>query len=115
MKITVYHNPRCSKSRKSLEILNELGREYSVVEYLKNLPTKDELKSIYEKIGTHPSNCVRKNETDFKENNLKQYLDDADKIIEMMIKFPKIIERPIVVTEDKAIIARPPEKLVDIL
>ena len=115
MKIKVYHNPRCSKSRKSLEILNELGKEYSVIEYLKDTPTIDELRSIYKKMGLHPSYCIRKNETEFKENNLNRYLEDSEKMIEMMVKYPKIIERPIVVTEGKAIIARPPEKLIEIL
>ena len=115
MKITIYHNPRWSKSRKTLQILNEAGKDCSVIEYLKNTPTSNELKSIFCKMDIHPSKCVRKNEADFKENNLNQYLNDGNKLIEMMIKYPKIIERPIVVSTKGAIIARPPEKILEIL
>ena len=115
MGIKVYHNPRWGKSRKTLQILNELGKDCSIIEYLKNTPNKNELKSIFKKLGLSPAECIRKNESDFKENNLNQFLNDENKLIEMMFKYPKIIERPIVVTKKGAVIARPPEKVFDIL
>ena len=95
--------------------MNESGKDCSVIEYLKNTPSKDEFKTIFNIMGIHPSGCIRKNEIDFKENNLHQYLDDENKLIEMMIKYPKIIERPIVVTDKGAVIARPPEKIFEVL
>jgi len=95
--------------------LNESGKDCSVVEYLKNTPSKDELKIIFDKMGIRPSECVRRNEPEFKENNLSQYLDEDNKLIEMMAQYPKIIERPIVITDKGAVIARPPENVFKIL
>ena len=95
--------------------MNEAGKDCTVIEYLKNTPTIEELKSIFNKIDIHPSKCIRKNETDFKENNLNQYIENENKLIEMMVKYPKIIERPIVVSSKGAVIARPPEKIFEIL
>ena len=113
--IKVYHNPRWGKSRITLQILNESGKDCTVIEYLKNTPTIEELKSIFNKMDIFPSKCIRKNETDFKENNLNQYIENENKLIEMMVKYPKIIERPIVVSSKGAVIARPPEKIFEIL
>ena len=95
--------------------MNESGKDCTVIEYLKDTPSKDELKNIFNKIGIHPSEGLRKNELDFKENNLSLYLDDVDKLIEMMVQYPKIIERPIVLTDKGAVIARPPENVHKIL
>ena len=115
MSITVYHNPRWGKSRKTLQILNEAGKDCTVIEYLKDIPSKETLKTIYKKIGIHPSEGIRKNETDFKENNISLNLNDENKLLKSMVQFPKIIERPIVVTKKGAVIARPPEKIFEIL
>jgi len=95
--------------------LNEAGKDCTVIEYLKDIPSKETLKTIYKKIGIHPSEGIRKNETDFKENNISLNLNDENKLLKSMVQFPKIIERPIVVTKKGAVIARPPEKIFEIL
>ena len=115
MKTTIYHNPRWSKSRQTLQILNEAGKDCSVIEYLKETPTKNQLKSIFKKIGIHPKEGIRKNESDFKENNTDVDLSNENQLFRLMNQFPKIIERPIVVTKKGAVIARPPEKVLEIL
>ena len=108
---TIYHNPRCSKSRQTLQILRDRGIEPSIVEYLKTPLQKDELKKISTSLGFRPKEFVRKNESDFKERNLVNHLEDDDKMIEAMAAYPKIIERPIVVLKDKAVIGRPPDNV----
>tara|TARA_Y100000590_G_C15711689_1_gene1010481 strand:- start:1521 stop:1808 length:288 start_codon:yes stop_codon:yes gene_type:complete len=95
--------------------LNESGKDCTVIEYLKEIPTEDELKVIFNTLKINPSDGIRKNEAEFKENNLNQYINDKDKMIKSMVKFPKIIERPIVVTPKGAVIARPPERVFEIL
>ena len=105
----IYHNPRCSKSRQTLQLLREAGIEPIIVEYLKRPLRKEELKKISHLLGLRPKDFVRKTEKDFKDNHLSERLDDDDKIIEAMSLLPKIIERPIVVSGDEAVIGRPPE------
>ena len=108
---TIYHNPRCSKSRQTLQLLREAGVEPSIVEYLKKPFEKAELKKLSQLLGLRPKEFVRKVEKDFKDNNLAQHLEDDDKIMEAMLLFPKIVERPIVVSNRKAVIGRPPENV----
>ena len=115
MNITIYHNPRWGKSRQTLQILNEAGKDCTVIEYLKETPSSQELKTIFKKIGISPSEGIRKNEAEFKENNIILHINDKEKLLNLMAQFPKIIERPIVVTEKGAVIARPPEKVFEIL
>ena len=112
---TIYHNPRCSKSRQTLQILRDRGIEPSIVEYLKTPLQKDELKKISTSLGFRPKEFVRKNERDFKEKNLVNHLEDDDKMIEAMAAYPKIIERPIVVLKDKAVIGRPPDNVLKLI
>ena len=112
---TIYHNPRCSKSRQTLQILRDRGIEPSIVEYLKTPLQKDELKKISTSLGFRPKEFVRKNESDFKERNLVNHLEDDDKMIEAMAAYPKIIERPIVVLKDKAVIGRPPDNVLKLI
>ena len=112
---TIYHNPRCSKSRQTLQILRDRGIEPSIVEYLKTPLQKDELKKISTSLGFRPKEFVRKNESDFKERNLVNHLEDDDKMIEAMAAYPKIIERPIVVLKDKAVLGRPPENVLKLI
>lgn len=112
-KITVYHNSRCSKSRCALEFLNEKNIEFEVIEYLKDIPTKAELKDLISKLNIKPEDLVRKGEDDFKENFKDKQLTD-DQWIDAMIKFPKLIERPIVLKGDKAVIARPTENILNL-
>ena len=107
----IYHNPRCSKSRQALQLLRDAGVEPTIVEYLKTPLAKDQLRNISQLLGLRPKDFVRKIENDFKDNDLLRYLEDDEKIIEAMLSFPKIIERPIVVSGRKAVIGRPPENV----
>lgn len=111
---TLYHNPRCSKSREALEILNEKGEEVNVIHYLKTPPTTDELRNLISLLKIKPIELIRTQEAKWKENFKDKNLSD-DELIEAMIAFPKLIERPIVVKNSKAIIGRPPQKIIDIL
>lgn|SRR5690554_2973825 len=111
---TLYHNPRCSKSRETLEILNEKGEEVNVIHYLKTPPTTDELRNLISLLKIKPIELIRTQEAEWKENFKDKNLSD-DELIEAMIAFPKLIERPIVVKNSKAIIGRPPQKIIDIL
>ena len=112
--IIVFHNSRCSKSRCALEFLKEKGVDYSVVDYLKNIPTYKDLEEIISKLGIKPEALIRKGEEDFKANFKGKILSDSE-WIEAMIKFPKLIERPIVIKGNKAIIGRPTERILEIL
>ncbi len=112
--IKIYHNPRCSKSRQGLELLKNSGKQFEVVKYLENIPTKEELTSIIEKLQIKPIELVRKTEAIWKENYKGKELSYSE-IIEAMLSKPKLIERPIVVNDDKAVIGRPTEKITTIL
>jgi len=95
--------------------LRDNGIEPTIIEYLKDIPTGDILKDLAAKLGKHPNEFVRKGETDFKENNLQETLDNDRALIAAMTHFPKIIERPIVVKGDKAVIGRPPENVLELM
>jgi arsenate reductase len=111
---TIFHNPKCTKSRQTLALLQEHGVEPQVVEYLKNPPTAAELKGILAKLGMKPEQLVRKGEDDFKANYAGKSLTDAQ-WIEAMVKHPILIERPIVVSGNRAVIGRPPENVKPLL
>lgn len=110
----IFHNPRCSKSRQGLAILEESGQKFEIVEYLKNSPSKVELKEVIQLLGIPAVKLIRRGEADFKENFKGKELTE-DQWIDAMIQYPKLIERPIVVNGDKAVIGRPPENISDIL
>jgi len=112
--IKIYHNNRCSKSRCGLQILEESGKEFTVVKYLEDIPTVQEIKHLIELLGIAPINLVRKNEVIWKESYKGKTLSD-DEIIEAMLLNPKLIERPIIVNGNKAVIGRPPENILDII
>ena len=112
--ITIYHNPQCSKSRDGLKFMEESGLNFQTNLYLKNGISFDELKSIIEKLGIQSIELVRKNESIWKENFKDQVLTDAQ-IIQAMVDNPKLIERPIVVNAEKAVIGRPTELIKEIL
>lgn len=112
--ITIYHNPRCTKSRATLELLEKRGIKPRIVEYLKDTPGAAELKTIVRKLGIKPEALVRKGEDVFKQKYAGKQLTDAQ-WIDAMIADPILIERPIVVTEGEAAIGRPPENVVRIL
>ena len=107
----IYHNPRCSKSRQTLQLIRDAGIEPTIVEYLKTPLRKDQLRNISQLLSLRPKDFVRKGENDFKDNDLSRYLENDEKIIEAMSLFPKIIERPIVVFGGEAVIGRPPENV----
>jgi len=110
----IYHNPRCSKSRQTLALLQENGVEPEVVLYLENIPTTEELKDLLSKLKITPMQLIRKGEKDWKENYKGKELSDAQ-LIEAMIAHPKLIERPIVVKDTKAVLGRPPENALELL
>ena len=112
--VTIYHNPRCSKSRQTLELLKEKSIEPEVVEYLKTPPNAAELKDILGKLGLSPDGLMRKKEAIYKELGLAG-VSDENELITAMVNNPKLIERPIVIKGDKAAIGRPPESVLDIL
>lgn len=110
----IYHNPRCSKSRNSLDIIRKKGVDVTVVEYLKTTPTKSELKDLLKKLNIPAKDLVRKGEQAYKDNFKGKELSE-DEWIDAMIDYPKLIERPIIVNGDKAVIGRPPEKVLEII
>ena len=114
-KYKIYHNPRCSKSRQTLSLLRENGIEPEVVEYLKTPLQKKELQMISNALGLRPASFVRKNENDYKENGIAEYLDDDEKVFQYIVKYPKIMERPIVVSNGIGVIGRPPSNVLGLI
>ena len=112
--IKIYHNPRCSKSRQGVELLENSGKQFEIVKYLENIPSKEELTSIIEKLQIQPIELVRKNEAIWKENYKGKELSDTE-IIDAMLQNPKLIERPIVINNTKATIGRPLENIQNII
>jgi len=110
----IYHNPRCSKSRQTLKIIEDHGVEPEIIKYLKDVPSKDELKSLIKMLGIKPEELVRKTEKVYKEKYKGKDLSD-DEWIEAMVEHPKLIQRPIVVEGKKAILGRPPENVEKLL
>ena len=115
MKATIYHNPMCGTSRKTLEILRDSGCDVWVQEYLKNPPSKDELKSLYKRAGISPREGLRTRESLVEELELLRPDVTDDEILDAMVANPILIERPIVIRGDKAVIGRPPERLLELL
>jgi arsenate reductase len=113
--IKIYHNPRCSKSRAALNFLEENGHDFEIVEYLTHIPTAPELKGILKKLGITARELLRTGEEAYKENNLKDPNLSEEDLIKHMVKSPKLIERPIIVSKDKATIARPLDNLIEFL
>ncbi len=110
----IYHNSRCRKSREALEILKTKNIEFEIIEYLKDNLTRNQLKDLIKKLGIEPINLVRKNEQIWKKNFKNKKLT-SDEIIQILSDNPKLIERPIVELNDKAIIGRPPENIINLL
>ena len=112
--IEIYHNPRCSKSRQGLSILEESGKEFEIIKYLEEDLTSVELQDVIIKLGIEPIDLIRKNEAIWKSEFKGKSLSDNE-IIAAMVNHPKLIERPIVINGDKAVIGRPPEAIKDII
>jgi len=115
MSVKILHNPRCSKSRQTLALLEENGVTPTIIEYLKTPPSKTELQDILQQLDMQPRDLMRKNEAEYKENGLDDTSLSADQLIEAMIAHPKLIERPIVLNEGKVRIGRPPESVLEII
>lgn len=113
--IQIYHNPRCSKSRQTLALLEENGVTPEVILYLENTPDAAELKALLTKLGISARELLRKGEQDYKDNQLKDTSLSDDDLIAAMIQYPKLIERPIVVKGDRAVLGRPPENVLDLI
>lgn len=112
--ITIYHNPRCTKSRQALALLEEKGQDFVVKEYLNHPPTKEELTQVIELLGIKPHDLIRRGESIYKESFKGKDLTD-DQWIDAMLDHPKLIERPIVIKDDKAEIGRPTENILNLL
>ncbi|MEW4983887.1 MAG: arsenate reductase (glutaredoxin) [Cycloclasticus sp.] len=115
LSIKIYHNPRCSKSRQTLKLLEERGVQMDIIEYLKEAPSKTELESVLELLNMEPRELMRKGETVYKELDLKNESLSSAQLITAMLENPILIERPIVLANGKAAIGRPPESVLDIL
>jgi arsenate reductase len=114
MSLTIWHNPRCSKSRQALSIIEEKGLTPDIRLYLDNGPNADEIKQILGLLGIEPRAIMRTGEADYKDQGLAD-VSDNDALIEAMVKTPKLIERPIVINKGRACIGRPPENVLEIL
>jgi arsenate reductase (glutaredoxin) len=115
MSAKIYHNPRCTKSRQTLQLLKDRGIEPEVIEYLKTPPSFEELSDIIDKLGIKPRDLIRKQEAEYKSNGLDDNQVDNETIVRTMVNNPILIERPIVVANNKAAIGRPPENVLGIL
>ncbi|WP_066965560.1 arsenate reductase (glutaredoxin) [Microbulbifer sp. Q7] len=112
---TIYHNPRCSKSRQTLQLLQEHNIDPDVVLYLETPPDADTLKNLLAKLGIGPRDLLRKGEDDYKALNLKDTSLTDNALVQAMVSHPKLIERPIVVKNDKAVLGRPPENVLELI
>ena len=114
--IQIYHNPRCSKSRQTLALLREQGHEPTVIEYLKQAPTKEQLQEIVTLLGMEsPRQLMRTKEAEYQEQNLADESLSYDQLLDAIVATPKLMERPVVLANDKARIGRPPESVLEIL
>ena len=113
--VIIYHNPKCSKSRKALDIIKSKNFEPTIILYLVNKLSKAEVKKLLSKLGLSIRDILRTGEDEYKNNNLKNENLTDDKLIDFLIKFPKLLQRPIVIKNSKAVIGRPPENILNLL
>ena len=112
--IQIWHNPKCSKSRAAMELLENKNIDANVVKYLEQTPTKEQLKDVLSKLKISAKELLRTGEDVYKELNLKD-INDEETLIDFMVKNPILIERPIIIKGDKAVIARPIENLSELI
>jgi len=115
MTVTIFHNPKCSKSRQTLALLQGQGITPTIVEYLKDVPSAAVLSDILDKLDLEPRDLMRRKEAEYKDNDLASEELSRDELIAAMVRFPRLIERPIVLAGGKAAIGRPPEDVLKIL
>ena len=113
MSVKIWHNPRCSKSREALRLLEAQGKSVEIYQYLDEAPSREEIKSLLLKLGIGARDLIRTKETIYKELGLKD-VEDEEMLIAAMSEHCKLIERPIVITDTKAIIGRPPERVLEL-
>ncbi len=113
--VRIFHNPKCSKCRLTMDILNDKGIETTVVEYLSTPPGVDDLNEVLALLGIEPRELMRKHEAPYKENGLDNPELSREQLIQAMVDHPILIERPIIINGNNATIGRPPEKVLDIL
>ncbi|MBS7663332.1 arsenate reductase (glutaredoxin) [Pseudomonas lalucatii] len=113
--LTLYHNPRCSKSRGALQLLEERGLNPSIVRYLETPPSAAQLQALLDKLGIGARQLLRSGEEEYRSLNLGSPDLSEAQLIEAMVKHPKLIERPILIAGDRAVIGRPPEKVLELL
>ena len=111
----IFHNSRCSKSRQALQILQDSNCDIEIINYLETDLDVSLIKDVLKKLSLKPRDILRTSEQDYKDNNLKQDNLSDDELIEYMIKYPKLIERPIVIKGHKAVLGRPPENVLELL
>ena len=112
--LRIYHNPRCSKSRSACALIAENGLAAEVVEYLLTPPSREDLRALLKKLGMKPAELVRQGEAEFKEHYAGRTLTDEE-WLDALVAHPILIERPIAVCGDKAVVARPPERVLELL
>ena len=113
--IKIYHNPRCSKSREALKLLNDKGLNIDIILYMDNKLLPEELRVLLRKLNISAKELIRKNEKIYKEKNIKNNIYSEDELIELMIEYPNLMQRPIIEVNEDIIIARPPEKIIDLI
>ncbi|WP_101759962.1 arsenate reductase (glutaredoxin) [Oceanicoccus sp. KOV_DT_Chl] len=113
--VTIYHNPRCSKSRQTLQLLEDNGVTPEIILYLETPPAADVINDLLKKLGISARDLLRKGEDAYKENDLKDGSLSEQQLVAAMVKFPKLIERPIVVKGNKAVLGRPPENVLALI
>ena len=113
--VTIYHNPRCSKSRAAMDLLTDKGIEANVIKYLETPPDRTTIIDLLDMLGLEPRDLMRKGEAEYKDNNLADESLTDDDLVDALIKYPKLIERPIVVKDGQAAIGRPIENIIEIL
>ena len=112
---TIYHNPRCSKSRQALQLLRDKGIDPEIVEYLRTPPTREQLVRILDLLGLEPRQLMRTKQAEYGENGLDDPSLSRDELIDAMLAHPIVIERPIVVSGERAALGRPPEKILEVV
>ncbi len=114
-KVSIYHNPRCSKSRQTLELLQARNLQPRIIEYLKTPPSLEELHTLLELLDLEPRDIIRSGEAEYASAGLNDVNLDKTALFQAIIRYPKLLQRPIVVANGKAAIGRPPEKVLEIL
>ena len=113
--VILYHNPRCSKSRQALALLNEQGIEPQIIDYLNNPPTPEQLDKLLDLLGLEPRQLIRTGEPEYQQAGLDDLSLDRQALIAAMHRIPKLIERPIVISRGKAVIGRPPQRVLELV